>query len=110
MRVDLNVPFAEKDEAKSLGAWWDPARRTWFVKNAEDLTPFQRWFKKQQSSSHEVAHVPATSRQAKKAVMRAAKARARREAPRTTQSAAKQHCGCYDVAPWDHCEHTAGAA
>lgn len=110
MRIDLNVPFAEKDAAKALGAWWDPARRTWFVKNVEDLTPFQRWLKKTQSSAHEVDHGPKTFRQAKKVVERATRARVRREAPRTTQSDSKPHCGCYHVAPWEHCEHTMEAA
>lgn len=43
MRIDLNCPFAEKDAAKSLGARWDVARRTWYIENMEDLTPFMRW-------------------------------------------------------------------
>lgn len=110
MRIDLNVPYSEKDQAKALGAWWDPARRTWYVKNAEDLTPFQRWFKKTQSSAHEVAHMPITPRRAHRAAKRASKSRERREAPKTTESAMKPHCGCYHVAPWEHCEHTLEAA
>ena len=28
-RVDLAVPFAQKDEAKRLGAKWDVAKRVW---------------------------------------------------------------------------------
>lgn len=43
MRMDLKVPFAEKDEAKKLGARWDPARKTWYVVNQTDLAPFARW-------------------------------------------------------------------
>ena len=43
MRTNLNVPFHEKDQAKSLGAWWDPARKTWYVESVENLEPFQRW-------------------------------------------------------------------
>ena len=43
MRVDLNVPYHEKDDAKALGAWWDAGRRTWYVRNAENLEPFMRW-------------------------------------------------------------------
>lgn len=42
-RVDLEVPFAEKDEAKSLGARWDPACKTWYVPAGLDSRPFQRW-------------------------------------------------------------------
>ncbi|MBS1191096.1 MAG: hypothetical protein H6R10_2888 [Rhodocyclaceae bacterium] len=43
MRTDLRVPFAEKDEAKRLGARWDPARKVWYVQNQADLAPFSRW-------------------------------------------------------------------
>jgi hypothetical protein len=30
-RVWLDVPFAEKDQAKALGARWDPAARRWYA-------------------------------------------------------------------------------
>ena len=43
LRVILNVPFSEKDEAKKLGAMWDAEQKTWFVVGAEDLTPFLKW-------------------------------------------------------------------
>ncbi|WP_079435374.1 DUF5710 domain-containing protein [Zoogloea sp. LCSB751] len=43
MRTNLKVPFAEKDEAKRLGARWDPARRVWYVLNVTDLSAFARW-------------------------------------------------------------------
>ena len=39
----LNVPFAQKDEAKQLGARWDPKRRKWCVPAGVDLAPFSRW-------------------------------------------------------------------
>lgn len=29
-RVDVNVPFKDKEKAKELGAKWDPRGRTWF--------------------------------------------------------------------------------
>lgn len=44
MRVNLRVPYEDKDEAKRLGAWWDAKLRVWYVKNREDLTPFAKWF------------------------------------------------------------------
>lgn len=44
-RTDLNVPFASKDEAKALGANWDPVRRVWYVGPGIDLSPFQRWIR-----------------------------------------------------------------
>ncbi len=43
MRTNLQVPFAEKDQAKRLGARWDAARKLWYVENAADLSPFTRW-------------------------------------------------------------------
>ena len=30
-KVYISVPYAEKDEAKSLGARWDPTQKQWFV-------------------------------------------------------------------------------
>ncbi len=43
MRTNLQVPFAEKDDAKKLGARWDAARKVWYVENKDDMTPFDRW-------------------------------------------------------------------
>lgn len=43
MRTNLQVPFAEKDAAKQLGARWDPARKVWFVENKADMSPFAKW-------------------------------------------------------------------
>lgn len=43
MRVNLNVPFKEKDHAKRLGARWDDARKCWYVENVDRLEPFLRW-------------------------------------------------------------------
>lgn len=39
----LNVPFAEKNEAKALGAKWDPTERAWYVPEGRDAAPFARW-------------------------------------------------------------------
>jgi hypothetical protein len=43
MKTMLHVPFAEKDEARRLGARWDVARKAWFIENVEDVRPFMRW-------------------------------------------------------------------
>ena len=43
MKTYLRVPFAEKDEAKRLGARWDPAKKQWYVQNAPNLAAFERW-------------------------------------------------------------------
>jgi hypothetical protein len=42
-RIDLNVPFSEKYEAKQLGARWDPSFKVWYVPDGVDPHPFQRW-------------------------------------------------------------------
>jgi hypothetical protein len=39
----LHVPYAEKDQAKALGARWDPSARSWYVPAGRDLAPFTRW-------------------------------------------------------------------
>lgn len=41
-RVDLKVPFAEKDEAKSLGARWDPQAKVWYVPEGNETAPTLR--------------------------------------------------------------------
>ncbi|CAM5357227.1 putative protein OS=Stutzerimonas stutzeri OX=316 GN=E5834_20180 PE=4 SV=1 [Stutzerimonas stutzeri] len=42
-RTDLSVPFAEKDDAKRLGARWDAERKLWFAPDGVDLAAFARW-------------------------------------------------------------------
>lgn len=39
----LNVPYNEKDDAKSLGARWNPTVKKWYVKNKKDYYKFIRW-------------------------------------------------------------------
>ena len=39
----LNVPYIEKDEAKKLGAHWNPELKKWYVKNKEDYYKFVSW-------------------------------------------------------------------
>jgi hypothetical protein len=42
-RIDLFVPFAEKDDAKKLGARWDAAKKVWFIPDGVDPAGFERW-------------------------------------------------------------------
>eukprot|EP00967_Tisochrysis_lutea_P118152 scaffold191706_cov30-Tisochrysis_lutea.AAC.1 len=42
-RTYLDCPFAEKDEAKALGAKWDPEGKAWYVPEQLALKPFERW-------------------------------------------------------------------
>lgn len=39
-KVYLNVPYAQKDEAKALGARWDAGEGLWYVREDADLTRF----------------------------------------------------------------------
>jgi len=43
MRIDLEVPFADKDKAKKRGARWDVARQVWYIENPENVLAFWKW-------------------------------------------------------------------
>lgn len=43
----LNVPYAQKDEAKALGARWDNNQRKWYVPAGIAVEPFSRWLSEQ---------------------------------------------------------------
>ena len=91
MRINLNCPYEEKDAARALGARWDPGRKTWYIADVEDLTPFMRWISadKKKAPGRKVDH----------------------HAPKTTSSSvAVQSCGCDHIPPWEDCEHTEAAA
>ena len=42
-RTYLAVPYAEKDDAKQLGAKWDRAEKAWFVPAGVSLEAFTPW-------------------------------------------------------------------
>jgi hypothetical protein len=42
-RIDLKVPFSQKDEAKSLGARWDSNVKTWYAPEGVEIGPLVRW-------------------------------------------------------------------
>ena len=86
MRINLITPYAEKDEAKALGARWDGSRKCWYIQDVKDLTPFARWLPKGDAAA------PVTAR--------------RDSAPGVrTGPAHVPHCGC-DVLPWEPCVHS----
>jgi len=87
MRINLNCPYAEKDEAKALGARWDPGRRVWYIVDVEDLAPFSRW-------------IPLLGRVSKD--MKTKKDVSRK--PRITGTFVPL-CNC-TTPPWEDCEHT----
>ena len=41
--ITLKVPYAEKDQAKALGARWNKERKVWYVPDGAAATPFERW-------------------------------------------------------------------
>jgi len=41
--IFLNVPYAEKDDARALGARWNPTRKRWYVPDGVDPAPFAKW-------------------------------------------------------------------
>lgn len=43
VRIDLDVPFACKDQVKRLGARWDNVGRTWYIDSSYRLDLFARW-------------------------------------------------------------------
>ncbi|WP_406699090.1 exodeoxyribonuclease VII large subunit [Singulisphaera sp. Ch08] len=45
-RVDLRVPFVEKEDAKALGARWDSQKKLWYAPPGADLDPLKRWVPK----------------------------------------------------------------
>ena len=99
MRINLVTPFADKDQAKALGARWDAARKLWYIVDVADLAPFMRWIPDMAAAAGGVvagASRPASARPA--ATM--AKAGV---ITRPTQEVAS--CGC-QVLPWEPCAHS----
>ena len=64
MRYDLKVPFAEKDQAKKLGARWDAARKRWYIDGGLDPAVFARWQPAPHDASAAAAPAPASRRAA----------------------------------------------
>lgn len=98
MRTNLKVPFAEKDQAKKLGARWDAARKIWYVEGDVDLAPFARW--------SPTPHEGGTSALAPKKAVRSDQSAGHRivgskyaEIPRV--------CACL---PWEDCEKCKAAS
>ena len=98
MRIDLKVPFAEKDTAKALGARWDAAKKIWYVKDVADLTPFSRWIPEVKAASD--GGGSGGTRQSVTAQIEQA------AGVITGPAVVVPHCGC-NVQPWEDCEHTA---
>lgn len=92
-KIYLNVPFAQKDEAKALGARWDAVEKKWFVPADKDVTLFARW----QAESGAVAAPKSKTSPAKIS-----------SSPKKTAVGAKTHAAAKDFVayngdapPWD---------
>jgi len=48
VRIYLDVPYAEKDDAKRNGARWDFNLKRWYVTELEDITELEKWFSNDQ--------------------------------------------------------------
>jgi hypothetical protein len=63
----LNVPYAEKDQARELGARWNPTRKRWYVPDGVALEPFARWLDKDKGGDGASASAGAGSKDARAA-------------------------------------------
>ena len=53
----LDVPFAEKDEAKALGARFDMTQKMWYVPKGKDVAAFAKWAPSQNITSVKKVYV-----------------------------------------------------
>ncbi len=44
-KIYLNVPYAEKDTAKVLGARWDARKKKWYAPGNLNIALFEKWNK-----------------------------------------------------------------
>lgn len=42
-KIWLDIPFAQKEEAKALGAKWDRQEKSWYIPSGVDAEPFSKW-------------------------------------------------------------------
>lgn len=42
-RIELKVPYQEKDKAKELGARWNPEKKSWYIDEDSDASLFLPW-------------------------------------------------------------------
>lgn len=50
-RIYLNVPFAEKEQAKGIGARWDGQRKAWWIDSTVDNSLFSKWLPRNEQST-----------------------------------------------------------
>ncbi len=100
MRINLVTPFSEKDVVKALGARWDATKKTWYISDVADLTPFLRWIPDLAATEKSVCRVgPALGNVAVAPIRRS-------EGAITTSAVEVACCDCRAL-PWEDCGHTA---
>ena len=91
MRINLKVPFAQKDAAKELGARWDAARKIWYVVDPVAREVFADWMPTLEVASGKTD-----------AVMPSVKSS---QGVLTGPKNFTPVCQCA-VLPWEHCAHS----
>jgi len=89
MRINLNCPFADKEEAKALGARWDGMSKVWYVMDVVDLKPYAKW-------------LPILNRVSPDMLPRK---KDDHKPVRTGPEIFRPRCACA-VLPWEDCEHS----
>ena len=91
----LNVPYAEKDTAKELGAKWDAAKKKWYAPGNVDIAHFTRWH------THSTSSEPSSTTRTTKS-----SASANKVVPGVTTYAKDKNFVAYsgDEPPWDTVE------
>lgn len=56
-RIYLNVPFAEKDEARKATARWDGDKKQWYYLSDQDSSLFSKWFAADQPTQNAPAKI-----------------------------------------------------
>lgn len=102
MRINLITPFAEKDAAKALGARWDSAKKTWYITNVTDLTPFSRWIPEADTRTTQSVPGGPAVRTPHRAVAATGTASG---GTVTLSTTVVVHCGCV-MLPWEPCSHS----
>lgn len=92
MRINLKVPFSQKDAAKELGARWDATRKIWYVVDPECLEVFSDWMPQAEEAATAQGAVATAKSPERKGVV---------TGPQTHQPL----CHC-NILPWEHCEHS----
>jgi hypothetical protein len=100
LKTYLNVPFAQKDAAKALGARWDAANKKWYVPDNKDITLFAQW---QPQSGLMESPITTTSKPRSQIPSAKASSSANNDTPVATTYPADKNFIAYngDEPPWD---------